>query len=58
VRKFDQNRAYVALGRRFGRSNSVEIGYLHQWIAQANNRVFEQNHTLQIGIFSQAPLGR
>lgn len=57
-RSFDQNRAYAALGRRLGRHNSVEAGYLYQWVAQGNGRVFEHNHTLQIGFFSRAPFGR
>ncbi len=57
-RKVDQNRAYAAIGRRVGRHNSIEAGYLYQVIAQANGRVFEHNHTLQIGFFSRAPLGR
>jgi len=57
-RKADQNRAYGAIGKRIGRHNSLEIGYLHQLVAQANGRVFEHNHTLQIGFFSRAPFGR
>jgi hypothetical protein len=57
-RKADQNRAYAAIGRRVGRHNSFEIGYLYQVIAQANGRVFEHNHTLQLGFFSRAPFGR
>lgn len=58
ARRVDQNRAYAAIGRRLGRHNSFEIGYLHQFIAQANGRVFEQNHTLQLGFFSRQPFGR
>lgn len=58
VRKADQNRAYAAIGRRVGRHNSFELGYLYQVIAQGNGRVFEHNHTLQLGFFSRAPFGR
>ena len=55
---FDQNRAYVALGRKIPGLGSLEVGYLQQTVQQGNGRVFEFNHTLQIGLFSTRRLGR
>lgn len=46
----DQNRAYAALGYRFHKDASVEVGYLHQHVAQRNGVWFENNHTLQVGL--------
>ena len=57
-RTFDENRAYAALGRRVGRSNSFEIGYLYQLVAQRNGVVNEHNHTLQFAWFSRTPFAR
>jgi hypothetical protein len=58
ARVFDQNRAYAAVGRRLGRHSSVEVGYLHQLVAQRNGLVTEHNHTLQFAVFSRIPFGR
>lgn len=58
ARAFDQNRAYAAIGRRVGRSNSFEVGYLYQFVAQRNGLVNEHNHTLQFGWFSRTPFKR
>lgn len=55
---FDQNRAYLALGRNLGRETKLEIGFLEQTVQQRNGRIFEHNHTLQVGIFSKLPFGR
>jgi hypothetical protein len=55
---FDQNRAYAALGFALNKHNRLETGYLHQLVQQRNGRVFEHNHTLQVGWFSTLPFGR
>jgi hypothetical protein len=55
---FDQNRAYVALGRKLPWFGTLEVGYLQQTVQQGNGRVFEFNHTLQVGLFSTLGLGR
>jgi hypothetical protein len=49
---FDQNRAYVARGRKLPWLGNLEVGYLQQTVQQGNGRVFEFNHTLQVGVFS------
>jgi hypothetical protein len=55
---FDQNRAYVALGRVIARQTRLEIGFMEQTVQQRNGRVFEHNHTLQVAIYSRLPFGR
>ncbi len=55
---FDQNRAYIAVGRKIPGFGALEVGYLQQTVQQGNGRVFEFNHTLQIGLFSNRRLGR
>jgi hypothetical protein len=54
---FDQNRAYIAIGRSIGRETRLEIGFLEQTVQQRSGQVFEHNHTLQIAIFSRLPFG-
>lgn len=47
---FDQNRASAAIGYRFHQNATLEVGYLHQHVAQRNGIWFESNHTLQVGL--------
>jgi hypothetical protein len=54
----DQNRAYVALGRRFGPAWEFEAGYMLQSIWQRNGRVVEANHTLMFTVVSRQPFRR
>jgi len=54
---FDQNRAYVALGRNLKKQTRFEIGFMEQTLQQRNGRVFEHNHTLQVAIYSRLPFG-
>lgn len=50
--RFDQNRTYIALGRRLGENRRVEIGYLNQFSIRRNQtdriRTFNVNHALQV----------
>lgn len=55
---FDQNRAYAALAHSLGKSSRLEVGYLNQIVQQRNGRIFENNHTLQVAIYSTLPFGR
>ena len=55
---FDQNRAYVALGRNLPRQTRFEVGFMEQTVQQRSGRVFEHNHTLQVAIYSRMPFGR
>jgi len=51
---FDQNRAYLALGKSWGRFARLEAGYMNQLLQQRNGRIFESNHTLMVSLFSTA----
>ena len=60
---FDQNRAYAALGITVSSAFKIELGYLYQLVQLRSLDVtgntpknkIENNHTLQIGIFSTLP---
>jgi Protein of unknown function (DUF2490) len=54
---FDQNRAYVALGRNLAHQTRVEVGFMEQTLQQRSGLVFEHNHTLQVAIYSRLPFG-
>lgn len=51
----DQNRAYLALGYQFPGVGRLELGYLNQYIVKSSGVAFENNHTLQVGLFSNMP---
>lgn len=55
---FDQNRAYVALGRNMGHQTRVEAGFLEQTIQQRSGRVYEHNHTVQLVVYCRLPFGK
>ncbi|AQG79737.1 DUF2490 domain-containing protein [Spirosoma montaniterrae] len=52
VRRFDQNRTYLAIGRRLRENMRVELGYLNQFSIQNNEveriRTFRFNHALHV----------
>jgi hypothetical protein len=54
---FDQNRAYIAYGRKLGRETNLEIGFLEQTVQRRGGTYFEHNHTLQVAIYSRLPFG-
>lgn len=54
---FDQNRAYIALGRKLPHQTRLELGYMEQTVQQRSGRVTEHNHTLQVAIHSRLPFG-
>jgi hypothetical protein len=53
--RFDQNRTYVALGRKLQENLRVELGYLNQFSIQTNQlefiRTFRFNHALQVYVY-------
>ena len=53
---FDQNRAFAGAGYRWSRALRLEAGYLHNYVLRSNGRQAERNHTLFVGVFSEAPL--
>jgi Protein of unknown function (DUF2490) len=56
ARPWDQNRAFVGVGRVLGNTGRVEAGYLNQFLGQRNGRVFEFNSTLLVTFSSTIPL--
>lgn len=55
---FDQNRAYGAITYQLPKSSRLEVGFMEQTLQQRNGRIFENNHTLMVSIFSSMPFGR
>lgn len=55
---FDQNRAYLALGRNLRKDMKVELGFMEQTLQHRNGRVIENNHTLMLSVFFQPALKR
>lgn len=53
--RFDQNRTYVALGRRLRENLRVELGYLNQFAVQTDQalatRTFRFNHALHLYVY-------
>jgi hypothetical protein len=55
---FDQNRLFGGVGYRVRATLGVEAGYLNHLVLRGNGTDVERNHTLLIGISSDAPLRR
>ena len=55
---FDQNRACAGVGYRVTRNNSLELGYLNQFLIQRNNRVEEHNQAFRLQWSSSTPLAK
>ena len=51
---FDQNRAYAAVTYTLPKRSRLEVGFMEQTLQQRNGRIFENNHTLMVSIFSTA----
>jgi len=51
VRVFDQNRAYIAAGYRFGKQMDVEAGYLNQTSPGAIR--YTMNHVIQLALYTR-----
>jgi len=54
---FDQNRAFLGLGRRLGNAFRLEAGFLEQTVQRRLGRIWEHNHTFVIYLSSNAALG-
>lgn len=44
----DQNWIYLGYGQKLSDQMSIELGYLHQWIAKPDGIQFESNNTIQL----------
>jgi Protein of unknown function (DUF2490) len=56
ARLWDQNRAFIGIGRSFGAAGKLEAGYLNQFLGQRNGRIFEFNSTLLVTFTSNISL--
>ena len=57
-RAFDQNRAFLGVGRRWGEALRAEAGYLNQYARAARGRALEVSHVLQAAVYADAPFRR
>ncbi len=55
---FDQNRAFVGLGRKLGEFTRLEIGFMEQTVQRRGGEIWEHNHTPSIWLTSVWPFGR
>jgi hypothetical protein len=53
---FEQNRAYLAVGKALHPTTRVEAGYMNQIVQQREGRVFEVNHTMMASVMSSLRL--
>lgn len=54
---FDQNRAFVGLGRVLTPTTKLEVGFMEQTVQRRGGVIWEHNHTLAIWLMSKWPFG-
>jgi len=52
---FDQNRAFIGIGRQLGESTKLEVGFLEQTLQRRGGEKWEHNHTPCIWLTSTLP---
>ena len=52
---FDQNRAFVGVGRKLSEHSRIEVGFMEQTVMQRKNPVVENNHTVTVWFTSNLP---
>jgi len=55
---FDQNRAFVGIGRKLSPHTRLELGYMEQTIQRRGGDKWENNHTVSLWLLSNLPFGR
>ena len=55
---FDQNRAYIGIGRKLTDTTRLEIGFMEQTLQRRGGAIWENNHTLAIWLTSKMPFGK
>ncbi len=50
---FDQNRAFIGIGRKLTDSTSLEVGYMEQSLQHRDGVVWEANHTIAVWLKSK-----
>jgi hypothetical protein len=54
---FDQNRAFIGLGRQLSPTTKLEIGFMEQTVQRRGGVVWENNHTVAVWLMSKWPFG-
>ena len=52
---FDQNRAFIGIGRKLTATSRLEVGWLEQTLQRRGGAIWENNHTLSVWITSKWP---
>ena len=55
---FDQNRAFIGIGRQFSADTRLEVGFMEQTIQRRGGDKWENNHTPSIWLTSKMPFGK
>ena len=52
---FDQNRAFLGLGRKLNDTTRLEVGYMEQTIQRRGGLIQDNDHTISFWLMSNAP---
>ncbi len=55
---FDQNRAFIGIGRKLTATSRLEVGWLEQTLQRRGGTIWENNHTLAVWFMSKWPFGK
>jgi len=55
---FDQNRAFLGLGRKLSDTTRLEVGYMEQTVQRRGGLIQENNHTITVWLLSSGPWHR
>ncbi len=55
---FDQNRAFIGIGRQLTSSTKLEVGFMEQTLQRRGGEIWENNHTISVWLISKWPFGR
>lgn len=53
---FDQNRAFIGIGRKLSDSTRLEVGFMEQTLQRRGGIIHENNHTVAVWLLSKWPL--
>jgi hypothetical protein len=56
--EFDQNRAFIGIGRKLDDFTRIEVGFLEQSLQRRGGKIWEHNHTLAFWVTSKWPFER
>jgi hypothetical protein len=55
---FDQNRAFIGIGRKLTATTRLEVGFMEQTLYRRGGSIREDNHTLTVWVTSKWPFGK